>query len=570
MLNGRYYLGASKAEAAAKEAESKRILQGLEAGELDGAVNFKVEKAASSLEDSEKKKIGLFGLNPVISPLYEIVGFTPKSTDSEAGFKDYPQTQESMITVKISSNTDNVPLAAAKEFKYYLFDYESYKRFIAAGKDVNAGVEAADGAKEVRPEKVVPQGSTGYLVSLKLTGENVEVGKTYILQVKGEDKGKNHVIPNDKDLSSQDSGGSDEPNGSAMEYQYGFKVVGAGRPPVITVKKINGEQQMEGSETVNITKTVFVKGGQDVPFTVSVESETYPVEVSYELWKDGKKVTNWSNAAEADIKKSINAAGDIEFTVKKDLFDKEGAVFKSSGYTILVTAASKENEISVERQYQIYYDSDAPNFTVKNFESGARVVLTALPEITGRISDGVGAGVKYENFTVTGTYNGSDISGLTLTKQAEWTLTGFDGRGEGSYEFKFNGADTLGNTMNEFTVTFDYDAAAPELISINNKPKADIEKGDTLIFGDTTFEITGKIKESNGLKKENVTLALENEAFSAAEELTGPDINKEYTFKKTITCPLDVEGERTVKLKVTDNAGKSIPETAIKVVIDKN
>ncbi len=576
MMNERYYRGASKNEASAKEKEAKRILKGLKEGVLDGAVNFKVEKADSSLEEPQKSKIGLFGLNPVISPLYEIVGFTPKSTGSEDGFKDYLQTQESMITVRISSNTDNVPLAASKEFKYYLFDYESYKKFSGQGKDVNTGVGEDSGAIELQPEKVVPQGSTGYLVSLKLTRENVKVGKTYILQVKGEDKGKNHVIPNDKDLPAKGGGNGrnvEETNASAMEYQYGFKVVGAGRPPVITVKKINNEEQKELNadgveEAVNITKTVFAQGGEDVKFTVSVVSETYPVEVSYELRKDGKAVNAWGNAVSEDIKKNVEAASDVDFTIKKDLF-KEGAVFKSAGYTIVVKAASKENEISVEKQYQIYYDTDAPNFTVTGFENNVYVVRKELPEISGQIYDGVGVGVNFDTFSVSGTFNGTDItSSLSLEKKGSWKLTGFGGRGEGSYVFTFKGADKFANEMNDFTLKFDYDSAAPEILTINNLPIADIEKGNKIIFSDSTFTISGEIKESNGLKKENVKLSLAGEAFSAADSLTYDGTNKIYTFTKNFTST-DNDGERLVKLEVKDNAGKTVSQTGIKVVIDK-
>lgn len=490
----------------------KTVVDGLKSGSFENTEDFTAEKPSGVLTDAGKKKIGLFGLNPAINPLYEIIGFSPKPTADEGNYDEYKQSPDSGITVKVSSNIDGTPLTAKENFKYYLFEYSKY---IASADDFAQ-------AYELPPVNTDVQGKA-YLVSLKIPKEAVQAGKRYILKVKGADKDGNAVMPNQQG------------NVSSNPLEYGFRVEGVGRPPEVPIKAINGEGQNGhltpasstwGTEP-EITKIIYVKGGENVKCEGHLACESFPLTVDYTLANNNLIVFT------GRVTKNESESRTVDFEIPASNFSG------GSGYYTIRVVATDQKALKSDRSYTVYYDGEAPVLTV---------TTRGEDSLKGEISDGAGAGVKkleIMNATFNGTTTGALSLGFPEGGTSPWQVNGLTANGDGLYQFTFAFEDKVGNRDNK-RETFRYDSASPVIQNCEVNGSSEPDKS----FKEQSVTIKGAIVEAGGkpeVKVDGITIG-EN-------DITGNGTDTDpYIFTKTKDF---TDGQHIVKVKVTDKAGKT-------------
>ncbi|MGP1415582.1 MAG: hypothetical protein ACTTJ6_06630 [Treponema sp.] len=459
MLKGTFYLNDKGVADAEKETEAKLIIEALKSGRFRNVdKRFRIScptDVENPLTDENRALMGLFGLNPFKSPTFEVLGFDPCKIDfnetSHADvYNDYTRAKGGSLTIKVSPNLDDSPLKDARELEFYYCELSAFVKYFRDNNRVldpyKEGFTTVAGVKKIEGILTQKVGSS-YMATVPV-GQDLDVGSSYVILVKGYDKEDNSVLLNPSSIKTNSVG-----TPSNVTYIYGVKIIGSGKVGDIKVTKIG----IYDGGTNELSDRAFVKAGENVIFKFVASSETGPLNVSYSLMHGTNKKTQGQ--------KVFTTASAI------DQFEIEQLNFERGQNHTLIVKLVDSNAQETVRTYSVWCDDKAPEVNINPFEK----FVNALPTISGRLSD-VGSGVDISSLEVAYTYNGgatkTPINVIPVNAEnGEWKLADISTPSEGLYKFFFNVGDKVGNKLIDKTAEVHLDKTPPILVITTTFPE---------------------------------------------------------------------------------------------------
>ena len=460
MLKGTFYLNDKGVADAEKETEAKLIIEALKSGRFRNVdKRFKIScptDVENPLTDENRALMGLFGLNPFKSPTFEVLGFDPCKIDfnetSHADvYNDYTRAKGGSLTIKVSPNLDDSPLKDARELEFYYCELSAFVKYFRDNNRVldpykEEGFTTVAGVKKIEGILTQKVGSS-YMATVPV-GQDLDVGSSYVILVKGYDKEDNRVLLNPSSIKTNSVG-----TPTNVTYIYGVKIIGSGKAGDIKVTKIG----IYDGGTNELSDRAFVKAGENVIFKFVASSETGPLNVSYSLMHGTNKKTQGQ--------KVFTTASAI------DQFEIEQLNFERGQNHTLIVKLVDSNAQETVRTYSVWCDDKAPEVNINPFEK----FVNALPTISGRLSD-VGSGVEISSLEVAYTYNGgatkTPINVIPVNAEnGEWKLADISTPSEGLYKFFFNVGDKVGNKLIDKTAEVHLDKTPPILVITTTFPE---------------------------------------------------------------------------------------------------
>ncbi|MBQ0051674.1 MAG: hypothetical protein KBT11_06355, partial [Treponema sp.] len=273
-----------------------------------------------------------------------------------------------------------------------------------------------------------------------------------------------------------------------------------------------------------------------------------------------------STSYDENTDKAVVAEGKFKFTIPNTKVTQSGSVFAR-----IYDVAGNYNDVNL---FTITYDNKAPS-VVLNKPADADTSTDEL-ELNGTISL---AGTASDDYTVskiekiqyvksetapTSDTTWSDLTGVTITGEYSFTVTGFDTTKltDGNYYLRAVGVDTAENIgySDPVKVKIDQDSDRPK-IKITNLTGSN---GNYNLRQGTRSRISGTVTDDDGIEEFYISESPFTGTGDKPETSTYSSNSGSFTFNPSadVTAKKNVDGEKTVYIYVKDKAGGVFYTTA--------
>ena len=257
-----------------------------------------------------------------------------------------------------------------------------------------------------------------------------------------------------------------------------------------------------------------------------------------------------------------------KWTISKDTFDTlvdANTLANNTLYQLTIRAKDVVDKVT-DKEYSIYRDTAVPTVTIESPVAGSNYQAQEIT-VRGTTGDAGGSGVISIEYST----NGTDYSALdSFTPGGQSWSTTQQLSDEGDITVYVKATDRLGRTADD-DVSFYYDAAIPELRETDNVAGP----GNA-----TSFTLTGKAWDTNGLSKIEITDQTKNKVYNSDSAYisltvaTALPANNNWTATFVVgtdnssAANYFAEGDHQIVIKAYDVAGRVSESISKNIFVD--